>query len=253
MIPKKIHYCWFGGNPLPKTAEKCMESWKKFCPDYEIIQWSERNFDVNCNAYCRSMYANGRWAYLSDYARLKIVYEHGGIYLDTDVELVRPIDDLLQEEAFMGLDTTCFVNNGMGFGAQKEHPFLLENMCCYECMELDGENPAPLNNSVISTPMLIEAGLDPYLPAVQRVRGVTVFPTEYFCAKHTHTGIITITPNTYSIHHWNLSWATEEYRQQTKKRWKREQALERRRTPKLLLRKLIGDQTVEKIKRILKR
>ena len=93
-IPKVNHYCWFGGNPLPKSAEKCIKSWQKYCPDYEIKRWDESNFDVNCNEYCRYCYENKKWAFLTDYIRLKVVYENGGVYLDTDVELLKPLDDL---------------------------------------------------------------------------------------------------------------------------------------------------------------
>ena len=96
MIPKKIHYCWFGRNPKPKLAEKCIASWKKYCPDYEIVEWNEDNFDIGMNAYTRSAYEQKKYAFLTDYARLLIIYEHGGLYFDTDVELIRPIDDLLE-------------------------------------------------------------------------------------------------------------------------------------------------------------
>ena len=112
-IPKVIHYCWFGGNPLPKSAKKCIDSWKKYCPDYKIIRWDESNFDINCTPYCEKLYNEKRWAFLSDYARLKIIYENGGIYFDTDVELVKPLDDLLHNQCFMGIDTTFLVSNGL--------------------------------------------------------------------------------------------------------------------------------------------
>ena len=94
MIPKMIHYCWFGGNPLPDEVKKYMETWKKYCPDYEIKEWNERNFDVNQNQYCSEAYEAKKWAFVSDYARLKILYEHGGIYMDTDVEVCKPLDHL---------------------------------------------------------------------------------------------------------------------------------------------------------------
>ena len=132
MIPKIIHYCWFGRNPLPKTAEKCIRSWKKYCPDYEIIRWDESNFDVNCNEYCREMYEQEKWAFLTDYVRLRVVYENGGIYLDTDVEVIKPLDDLLHNSAYMGLETTDKVATGLGFGAERNHWFIGENMKYYE-------------------------------------------------------------------------------------------------------------------------
>ena len=84
-IPKVIHYCWFGGKPLPKSAEKCIKSWKKYCPDYEIKRWDESNFDTSCNAYCKFAFENKKWAFLTDYIRLKVIYENGGVYIDTYV------------------------------------------------------------------------------------------------------------------------------------------------------------------------
>ena len=102
MIPKVIHYCWFGGNPLPITARDCIESWRLSCPDYEIIEWNESNFDVNAIPYTAGAYKDKKWAYVTDYARLKIVYEHGGIYLDTDVEVLKSLDPFLEHKAFFG-------------------------------------------------------------------------------------------------------------------------------------------------------
>lgn len=102
MIPKVIHYCWFGGNPLPNIAVKCINSWKKYFPDYEIIEWNESNFDLFSCDYCREAYDAKKWAFVSDYARFKILYEHGGVYFDTDVEVIKSMDDILQKGAFIG-------------------------------------------------------------------------------------------------------------------------------------------------------
>ena len=104
MIPKKIHYCWFGGNPLPESAKKYIETWKKYCPDYEIIEWNEENFDVTQNQYCKEAYEAKKWAFVSDYARFWILYRYGGIYFDTDVEVIRPIDDMVAKGPFMGCE-----------------------------------------------------------------------------------------------------------------------------------------------------
>ena len=119
MIPKKIHYCWFGGNPLPELAIKCLESWKKYCPDYEIIEWNETNFNLDSCEYVREAYQAKKWAFVSDYARLKVVYDNGGIYLDTDVELIKSLDRLLKNKSFFGTETTGVVATGLGFGAEK--------------------------------------------------------------------------------------------------------------------------------------
>ncbi|MBR4241618.1 MAG: hypothetical protein IKR97_05300, partial [Eubacterium sp.] len=104
MIPKKIHYCWFGGNPLPDSVLKCIESWKHFCPDYEIIQWNEENYDINKFQYAKEAHDAKKWAFVSDLARLDIVYNEGGIYLDTDVELIRSLDSLLDNKCFLAIE-----------------------------------------------------------------------------------------------------------------------------------------------------
>ena len=103
MIPKKIHYCWFGKNPLPADVKKCIESWKKYCPDYEIIEWNESNFDITQNPFMKAAYENKAWAFVSDYARLKVVYDNGGIYLDTDVELLKSLDSLLENPCYLAI------------------------------------------------------------------------------------------------------------------------------------------------------
>ena len=118
MIPKKIHYCWFGRGEKPKLAKKCLKSWSKYCPDYEIVEWNEDNFDVEQYPYAKFCLQNKKWAFLSDFARLVIVHEHGGIYFDTDVELVRSPDSLLSYEAFYGFENDQNVATGLGFGAQ---------------------------------------------------------------------------------------------------------------------------------------
>lgn len=127
-IPKKIHYCWFGRNPLPESAKKCIESWKKYCPAYEIIEWNEDNFDLTENRYAREAYEQKKWAFVSDYARLKIVYEQGGIYMDVDVELIKPLDELTELDGYMGfekeIDGQMWIATGLGFGARAGHPIV---------------------------------------------------------------------------------------------------------------------------------
>lgn len=131
MIPKVIHYCWFGRNPKSEIIQKCIASWKEFCPDYEIIEWNEDNFDVNSIPYTAAAYADKKWAYVSDYARLKIVYENGGIYLDTDVLLHNSLDELLQYECWLASDDVRYVNTGLGFGAEEGQWLVGELMRAY--------------------------------------------------------------------------------------------------------------------------
>lgn len=205
MIPKTIHYCWFGGKPKPKLAEKCIASWKKFCPDYEIIEWNESNYDVHKNEYTSFCYDNQKWAYLSDFARLDIIAEHGGVYFDTDVELVKPIDELLQYEAFYGFESDDAINTGEGFGAQKNH-------CTVEAMKkvyLDG---SLIKNGVIvptgcprlNTDALLGLGL-----AVngkrQNVAGAELLPADYMNPLESTTGRLNVTKNTISIHWYSMS------------------------------------------------
>ena len=134
MIPKTIHYCWFGRNPKSEIVQLCIESWKQYCPDYEIIEWNEDNFDVNGVAYSAAAYADKKWAFVSDYARLKIIYDHGGIYMDTDVLLHNSLDDLLKYECWLASDDIRYVATGLGFGACKGNrtiQYLLEGYSTY--------------------------------------------------------------------------------------------------------------------------
>ena len=126
MIPKVIHYCWFGGAPLPDLALKCIDSWKKFCPDYKIVEWNENNFNLECCDFTRESYNAKKWAFLSDCARLYIVYHEGGIYLDTDVELVKSLDEVLNNDCFFGEETSGYINTGLGFGAEKGSKIVYE-------------------------------------------------------------------------------------------------------------------------------
>ena len=250
MIPKIIHYCWFGGNPLPPLAQKCIKSWKKYCSDYEIVRWDESNFDVNCNRYCQAMYEQKKWAFLTDYVRLKVVYEHGGIYLDTDVEIIKPLEKLLVNVAFMGLETTHNVATGLGFAAEKRHWFVGENMKYYE----NWDSSCPIEICPIITTRLLEPyGIDCNNEEVQKCKDLTIYPVDFFCAKHTHTGQIHITANTYSIHHFDGSWNTKEERKKTQARWRRYHIERIKNAPKILLRKMIGDDRVESFKRFLHR
>ncbi|HFI0078726.1 glycosyltransferase family 32 protein [Streptococcus suis] len=203
MISKKIHYCWFGGNPLPETVQRCIDSWKKFCPDYEIIEWNESNYDVHKIPFISEAYNAKKYAFVSDYARLDIVYNEGGIYLDTDVELIRPIDVLLLHSGFMGTELLGRVNTGVGFGAVKHHQFIKENMEIYEKLEFDTKYMVTCVE--ITTSLLEKYGLASK-NIVQNIAGLTIYPTEYFCPYNMETGKTTITDNTYSIHHYDATW-----------------------------------------------
>lgn len=203
MIPKKIHYCWFGRGELSTTAKKCIKSWKKYCPDYEIIEWNEDNFDIHQNEYTRKVYAEKKYAFLSDYARLKIVYEQGGIYLDVDVELVKSLDDLLGNDAYFGFETKEYINTGVGFGAKKGNlaiKFLLDE---YNQL-LDGTKEV-IGCPILNTEGLVKLGLVRN-GQLQKLAECTVYPAEYFNPYDDPTGRLNKTKNTYSIHWYAKSW-----------------------------------------------
>lgn len=247
-IPKIIHYCWFGGNPLPKSAEKCIASWRKYCPDYEIRRWDESNFDLHCIPYCTEMAERKKWAFLSDYARLKIIFENGGVYLDTDVELLKSLDTLLDRGAYMGFENSDLVATGLGFAAEKGHPFLGENMAYYENLQ-DFEQIRACPH--ITTDLLKKHGLICDRSQQQTLAGLTIYPEEYLCPKDERTGLMHKTENTYSIHHFDASWFEESWKESKKKRYRREKIRYILKTPNRLLRKLLGDVLYEKLKRFL--
>lgn len=138
-IPKIIHYCWFGRNEKPAIIKKCIKSWKKYCPDYQIIEWNEDNFDVNSVPFCQQAYEAKQWAFVSDYVRLKVLLDYGGIYMDTDVELIRSIDAMLPLGCFIGFQHEQFVSNGLIVGAEPHNAFIQENASVYENLSFSNQ------------------------------------------------------------------------------------------------------------------
>lgn len=205
MIPKKIHYCWFGKNPKPRLAEKCISSWKKICPDYEIIEWNEDSFDVRKYPYAKYCLENKKYAFLSDFVRLAVIAEQGGIYFDTDVELIRRLDDLLGYEAFYGFENNEYIASGLGFGAEKRHVTVLKMMEEY-CGLLKEDGTFELTGCpILNTSALEKLGLQRN-GKKQVVRGAHVFPADYFNPFEDATGLLRTTENTYSIHWYAKSW-----------------------------------------------
>lgn len=210
MIPKIIHYCWFGGNPLPELAEKCIASWKKYCPDYEIIQWNEENFDVNGMTYTRQAYEVKKWAFVSDVARFRALVEQGGVYMDTDVELLKPIDPLLELGGFTGFEATGQIAAGI-MGCQKGEKVFREMLRRYEedvFLLPDGS----YNLETIVT-KLMNVCMDSGFSAEnkqQTIDGFTVFPAEYFYPYDVSKEQTNITEKTYSIHYYDGSWLPQE-------------------------------------------
>ena len=206
MIPKKIHYCWFGRGEKPELAKKCIQSWIKYCPDYEIIEWNEDNFDIDQYPYLRWCYDNKKWAFLSDFARLLVVYQNGGIYFDTDVELIRTPDELLMCDAFYGFENDKNIATGLGFGAEARNKTVHAMMDQYIELTSDKEGNFP----IIKCPELNTKALLPYGLKLngkyQKLDGAEVFPYDYFNPYDDPTGKLNKTENTVSIHWYSKSW-----------------------------------------------
>lgn len=206
MIPKKIHYCWFGGGEKPDAVLKCIASWKKICPDYEIVEWNEENFDVYQTPYLQYCYENRKWAFLSDLARLIIVYQYGGLYFDTDVELVKRPDDLLENGAFYGFENSNYIATGLGFGAEKNHPTVQSMIQQYEQMQPDAEGKFELLSCPqLNTRALLLYGLQ--CNGEKQLLGDTlILPVDYMNPYDDPTGVLNCTKSTISIHWYSKSW-----------------------------------------------
>ena len=250
-IPKIIHYCWFGENPLPKSAKKCIKSWKKYCPDYSIVEWNESNFNLNCNEYCRKMTQEKKWAFLTDYIRLKVIYEYGGIYLDTDVELIKSLEDFRKAGPYLGIENSGLAATGLGFAAEQGNSFIKENMEYYENLVSFTELKACPK---ITTDILRRYGFsEERISEMQVIQGIKIYPEEYLCPKNERTGLTKITNNTYSIHHFDASWYEKSWKEGQKKRWREEKIRYIVHIPNRILMKVLGNERYETVKRILKR
>ena len=205
MIPKTIHYCWFGRGEKPKLAKRCIASWKKYCPDYEIIEWNEDNFNIAAYPYAAYCYRQRKWAFLSDFVRLVVVAKYGGLYFDTDVELIRNPDVLLQYNAFLGFENSQYINTGHGFGASQNHAVILTMLKTYYNIEPTKDGIYPIIGCpTLNTEALLPLGL---LRNGQRqtIAGAEIFPSDYFNPYEDATGRMKQTPNTFSIHWYSKS------------------------------------------------
>lgn len=206
MIPQKIHYCWFGRSEKPKLAKRCIASWKKYCPDYEIIEWNEDNFDIAAYPYAAYCYRQKKWAFLSDFVRLVVVEAHGGLYFDTDVELVRKPDFLLEHAAFFGFENETNVNTGHGFGAIAHAPSVVAMLHTYLSLQPTSDGNFPIMGCpVLNTAALVELGLQ-CSGRRQTVAGAEIYPAEYFNPYESTTGRLCRTKETVSIHWYSMSW-----------------------------------------------
>lgn len=213
-IPKRIHYCWVGGTDIPDKYKYYIESWKKYCPDYDIVEWNEKNYDFTKNLYMKQAYEKKKWGFVPDYARLDIIYREGGIYLDTDVELISNLDDLLCNNAFAGFETETSVNLGQGFGAVAGNPVIKEMRDCYDNL-LFIRDDGKINNTaspIYQTRVLEKHGLIKN-GEYQKLDHITIYPEKMFCPKSIRTFRIDKTEYTKSIHHFAASWLTEEQKE----------------------------------------
>lgn len=225
LIPKKIHYCWFGDNPIPDKYKEWMESWSKFCPDYEIIEWNEKNYDITKNKYMYQAYQCKKWAFVPDYARFDIIYNEGGIYLDTDVELIKNLDDMLYQRGFAGFESEEKVAFGLGFGAMKQLPIIRELRDSYDGMDflLPESTTTLVASPAIQTEFLKRKGLNAN-GTFQIIEGLSIYPEKVFCGKHMSSMQIVIEEETRSIHHYEGSWLDDKHKELVHKRdsdWKK--------------------------------
>jgi hypothetical protein len=215
VIPKVIHYTWFGNEPLPKEHLANIETWRRYCPDYEIIEWTESNYDYTKHHYMKAAYEAKAWGFVPDYARLDIVLEYGGIYLDLDVEVIKPLDELLYNDAYFGFEDTYLVNLGSGFGAVKGFPLIKELRDAYDetpAFLADGTfdlKPSPFHQTESFKGFgLVQDG------SFQIIKGAAVYPARYLAGKNPKTGRLIKNDDTFSLHHYVWSWVSEGEREE---------------------------------------
>lgn len=194
MIPKIIHYCWFGGQPKSELAEHCINSWKAVHPDFEIKEWNEQNSDLTANNYVKEAFEQGKWAFVSDFVRSKVMYDHGGIYMDTDMELKLPLNEFLEHRAVCGFEVKGVPYSAF-WAAEKKHPLAKDFMDYYEAQPGFEER---INTDIFSEMLEEKYGADRYSDTVQELReGVMLYPSVYFSQD---------LPKNYVSHHFNGSW-----------------------------------------------
>ena len=233
-ITKVIHYCWFGGNKKSRLIKRCINSWKKYCPDYEIVEWNESNFDINCNEYVKQAYNQKKWAFLTDYARLWIVYNYGGIYLDTDVELIKCIDESIYNyKGFFCMEGNK-IATGLGFYAKKGDKLIEDLMNSYNNLEFDNKKTCVLLNDQIFKKYfknMDEINEEKY------INGYLIYSNEYFCPLNYITRELNVTDKTIAIHWYSASWLNKSQKIKFKLKY--------------ILRKIVGEENFQKIKKII--
>ncbi|MFP3410794.1 glycosyltransferase [Bacillus sp. SIMBA_074] len=239
-IPKVIHYCWFGKNKKSEFIEKCIESWEKHLPDYEFVEWNEENFDINCNQFVKEAYEEKKWAFVSDYVRLWALYHYGGIYLDTDVEVLKGFDAFLGHDSFSGFEDDITIPTGI-IGAMKNSQAINMFLKYYDnrSFYLENGDLDTTTNVEIITEICSDQGFEANGSYQILNNGMHIYPKEYFCPKEYKTGILKVTKNTYCIHHFNGSWITKD------KKFKKE--------IRLFMFRILGERTTNFLLNIVKR
>lgn len=217
-MSKYIHYCWFGGNPLPKLAKKCIKSWQKYLPDYEIIEWNENNVDLEECPFIKEAYENKKWAFVADYARTKAIYEMGGIYFDTDMMIKKDISFLLENETFLGVEDSMMVNAAV-WGASKPKTYFAKRMLdFYKSQEhFDIDNIYKMSIPRIITRILDEFGFDPSINEVQILhKNIYVYPRPYFYPLSYNFRDNKFTEETCMVHYFDATWIPKKEQLETK-------------------------------------
>ena len=211
MIPKIIHYCWFGRGEMPEDAKRCIESWHKYLPEYEYRLWNEDNFDLNSNKFVKEAYHSRKFAFVTDYVRLYALYSEGGVYMDTDVEVLRSLDEFLAYPAFSGFEVDEAIPTGI-MGAEKGSLWAKRELEYYETQSFILPNGAynTKPNVQIITEHAMQLGLVPNNQFQIVNEELAIFPKDYFCPKSYVDGEIRLTANTYTIHHFAGSWHKED-------------------------------------------
>lgn len=207
-IPKKIHYCWFGHGQMPELAIKCINSWKRHLPDYELILWNEDNFDIYCNQYVKEAYEAGKYAFVTDYVRLYALYNYGGIYMDTDVEVLKPLDKFLKHRAFTGCENEEMCVTGT-MGAEKGHKWIEYLLNFYNDKKFilqDGSFYKIPNTQIITEITIEKFDWKPKNEHQILHNDLNIYPFEVFCAKDWRTCEVKSNNHTYTIHHFSRSW-----------------------------------------------
>ena len=208
LIPKVINYCWFGGRPLPVSVKNNISSWRKYCPECKIVEWNEKNFDVNVNSFVSEAYSAKKWAFVSDFARLNVIYQNGGIYFDTDVEIIRNIERLFENRVFVALqrqDLLC--NTGLGFGAEPQNIVIKKMLEEYSNKDFSLASREKILCPILNTHSLKLLGYKkPNGDEITRINSLTVYPPKYFDPLSPGFTDDLLSNETFTIHHYDASW-----------------------------------------------